>query len=78
MSFLSDLEELKLEQEELEECGDLEERLAIALRIASMEQLKNPKWLECGLCHGAGFHKEYDQSWPCPSCEGHYGNWVEK
>lgn len=33
------------------------------------------KWLECGLCHGAGKHYEYEEEWLCASCATKGGSW---
>lgn len=74
-----DLEELRIEQEEAEECGDLEERLEIAKLVGSIEEiLKSGKpyyWLQCGLCDGNGIQESYEDKWTCPSCNRRGGSW---
>ena len=73
-----DIEDSEVELEELNECGDLEERMAMAMRIEDLKKIHargNAKWMDCGLCHGTGSHKEYEDTWPCACCEGRGGSW---
>lgn len=38
---------------------------------------KSRKWIPCGLCHGSGKQKEYEEEWDCPPCNGTGGFWSE-
>lgn len=73
------IEDLKCEQEELEECGDLEERFEMAQKIERHEELvKNPRGVtksSCGFCGGSGILQEYDDAWKCGACDGQGGTW---
>lgn len=35
-----------------------------------------PRWLACGLCHGTGKQKDYEDAWDCPPCDGKGGSWI--
>lgn len=73
----------KCDLEELNECGDLEERMAASQKLAELEVILleceqkgvEATWNSCGLCRGAGFHKEYDETYTCGACGGNGGNW---
>lgn len=78
------LEDARCNLEEVNESGDLEERMDAAQRVAALESLLSEKerkgvaatWIPCGLCHGSGRHKEYEDEWPCPPCNGDGGSWA--
>jgi hypothetical protein len=78
-NFIYDLRD---KQNEAQEEGELETILDITMRLGDMEDLLNNKcevkWLECGLCHGSGTHKDYEDTWECPACLGLGGNFNKK
>lgn len=73
------IDELKEKLQEVREEGELEKEFDIALKLGDAEDwLKkdcNVIWLECGLCHGSGIQKDYEDTWECPACLGLGGNY---
>jgi hypothetical protein len=66
------IEDLRCLLEEAEECGDLEDRMGLAMLVAEQEELfasgAPHVWQECSNCHGSGKHKRYDDEWQCDDC----------
>lgn len=78
------LEDARCTLEETQESGCLEELMEASQNVAALEKLLaekesagvEAKWLACGLCHGSGRQKEYEDEWPCPPCDGNGGSWI--
>lgn len=49
----------------------------MAEREAFTHKMMNRKWVACGLCHGFGRIKSYEDEWDCYCCEGEGGFWSE-
>lgn len=77
------IEDVKCELEESNECGELEERMELAQRLAILESLLSEKerkhepakWYGCGLCCGKGSWNDYQDTWPCAACNAQGGSW---
>lgn len=73
------IEELRCMLDEAEECGDLEDRMDLAMLLANQEELFASGvphvWQECSNCHGSGKHKLYDDEWDCRDCLGFGGKY---
>jgi DnaJ-class molecular chaperone len=78
------IEDARCTLEEVQESGDLEEQIEASQNVAALEKLLfekealgvEAKWLECGLCHGSGWHKECEEEWECGLCRGNGGSWI--
>lgn len=83
--LIKHLEDLQVEQEETEECGDLEDRLEIATVVgehrALLKAAKNGakiKWWPCSICNEAGRVGVYDDQWECTACKGRLGHYAKE
>lgn len=69
MSRTEFIDDLKVLQEESEECGVLEERLLFALWLSDAQNQESI-WHDCTVCDGRGKRKDYENEWDCWSCHG--------